>query len=156
MNSILENTLEKISKQIESIEDSWYINRGGCCYFAYLIARQLTKRNIPYLLVIEDPWESTRALNNKAFKILKRKGHGCKHVVLKIGSKLYDSDGLKHEDKDDIYEFFMWTPKNIINYYKNNRWNDSFQNVSDYSLRKIKGIINNEFKRYDKIEESRY
>lgn len=156
MNSILENTLEKISKQIGSIEDSWYINRGGCCYYAYLIARQLAKRNIPYLLVIEDPWESTRALNNKAYNTLKRKGSGCKHVVLKIGSKLYDSDGLKHEDEDNAYEFFMWAPKNIRNYYKNNRWNDSFGNVSDYSLRKIRGIINNEFKRYDKVEESRY
>lgn len=156
MNSILENTLEKISNQIGSIDDSFYINRGGCCYFAYLIARQLKKRNIPYLLVVEDPLESTRAFNNKASKILKRKGSGCKHVVLKIGSKLYDSDGLKQKEENEVYEFFMWTPKNIINYYKNNRWNDSFGNVSDYSLRKIKGIINNEFKRYDKVEESRY
>lgn len=149
MNSILK-ILNNISDQIKKIENSDSINYGGCCYFAYLIAKQLKKRNIPYLTVL-DTYSSKKTLNDRANNRIKI-GNGCAHVLIKVGNKYYDSSGFDSFNRPtyETIKYLMWEPKLIMGFYKNNTWNPTFKNdISNYKMKKIKGIINNEFKKYD-------
>lgn len=46
--------IETINAVAATCEEKFNINSGGCCYFAYLVARELDKRKIKYKLAIED------------------------------------------------------------------------------------------------------
>ena len=59
----LKITLTNIS---EKLSNYYYINCGGCCLYAYLIAKQLDIRKIPYKVIIEHPYYSKREYNNQA------------------------------------------------------------------------------------------
>ena len=39
----------------DRLDSAYYINAGGCCYCASLIARELEARKIKYKLIIYDP-----------------------------------------------------------------------------------------------------
>lgn len=61
-NGNLEPILKKLS-QLCSDLDRWYdINRGGCCYVAYLIAANLWNLKIKYKLVVCDRYKTCKAL----------------------------------------------------------------------------------------------
>lgn len=47
----LTHSLNQLCKVLES---SFFVNEGGCCYIAYVIAKNLEKLNIPYKVVLCD------------------------------------------------------------------------------------------------------
>lgn len=50
--------VKAVNKLCEELDSAYYINAGGCCYCASLIARELETRKIKYKLIIYD--HSTR------------------------------------------------------------------------------------------------
>lgn len=127
--------IDTINSVAATCEEKFNINSGGCCYFAYLVARELDKRKIKYKLAIED-WTFSKKFCKtnrlKARKALKSRQSyvdgnslvNCNHFTLMVGGELvnYESSWgsevilvsyVNSEDIDWIYKTGRWN-----NFYK--------------------------------------
>lgn len=52
MSRVLEDFKYDLSKLFKYLDSRYYINSGGCCYVALILARELERLNIKYQLVI--------------------------------------------------------------------------------------------------------
>lgn len=140
-------TLNNISEKLKNYH---YINYGGCCLYAYLIASQLDKRNIPYKVIIEEPYHRASAYYKQAKNL--RKHLDIYHVLLKINNKYYyDSNGSTKERYGTKKVYLKLNSQDILNLYANGDWNSLFKmRTSKSSIKKIKQIIKEEFNEYDK------
>lgn len=147
----LKDTLTSISKKVEN----YPINSGGCCLYAYLIAKELDKRNISYTAHIEFPDGHRRDYYDQAKN--KNRYLGIHHIFLKINSEFfYDSDGIRYRwtVKDKIY--LKINSKEILNLYNNGDWNIYFKKMTGITgIKKIKQIIKEEFNDYDERIKNR-
>ena len=84
-NGNLEPILKKLS-QLCSDLDRWYdINRGGCCYVAYLIATNLWNLKIKYKLVVCDKWKTCKALEmRRDINSLRLSDYSFNHYFIEV------------------------------------------------------------------------
>lgn len=84
-NGNLEPILKKLS-QLCSELDRWYnINRGGCCYVAYLIATNLWNLKIKYKLVVCDTGKTCKALKmRRDINSLRLSGYSFNHYFIEV------------------------------------------------------------------------
>ena len=84
-NGNLEPILKKLS-QLCSDLDRWYdINRGGCCYVAYLIAVNLWNLKIKYKLVLCDRYKTCKALKmRRDINSLRLSGYSFNHYFIEV------------------------------------------------------------------------
>lgn len=84
-NGNLEPILMKLNQLCNDL-DSWYdINRGGCCYVAYLIATNLWNLNIKYKLVVCDKYKTHKALEmRKDINSLRLSDYGFNHYFIEV------------------------------------------------------------------------
>ena len=84
-NGSLEPILKKLS-QLCSDLDRWYdINRGGCCYVAYLIAVNLWNLKIKYKLVLCDRYKTCKALKmRRDINSLRLSGYSFNHYFIEV------------------------------------------------------------------------
>ena len=119
----LERALRSIANQLTSFD---YINSGGCCYIAYLLAKQLERRKIPFKVIFEHPEKTSKSVYISQSKNLTR-GLGVSPVFLRIYDVYYDSTGFKgtrmHTDKLVL----DWNSKQLHNFWMNGRWNFLFK-----------------------------
>lgn len=142
--------LNNISEQLQDYRN---INRGGCCLFACLIAKQLDKRKIPYDVIIEYPFKSEEEIYeevNSGTNYLE-----IHHIFLRVKRKYYDSDGIRSSWHKDIIKLKL-NSKDLGMLYAKGDWNPMFrESVSHKDLIKIKNVIKTEFTKYDeKIKNS--
>lgn len=52
MSGVLEDFKHDLSELFNYLDSKYYINSGGCCYIASVLARELERLNIKYQLVI--------------------------------------------------------------------------------------------------------
>ena len=162
-NIQLENTLINISKDVRNFfgNKTIYINRGGCVFFAKLVAKELYKRNIDYYYSVVSRQKCSEndyieAGNNGLNYYIDNV-----HALINIENKLYDSTGftnlkLIHEYYNSKYNLnIKLNPIQIGNIYKNNDWNPVF-NIEFNNIDKIelKNIIIYNFTTYDEITNS--
>lgn len=140
-------TLDNISYKLK---DYKYINSGGCCLYAYLIAKQLDKRNIPYKIVIEEPYYSVSAYYKQARNLTKYLG--IHHILLRINKEYYyDSTGIAKRRYGTKKIQLELDSQGLLNLYENGDWNYVFKmNTSKNGIKNIKQIIKEEFNEYDK------
>lgn len=132
------------------------INRGGCCWFAGIIAKQLEKEKIPFQLIMQDPSEDEYNLeeqsNNEAG------GMSARHLYLKVDGFYFDSTGDLHTSdcEDDLH--LNWTAEQIKNFHNNggNSWNSTFEYSLGDRKKEIKNIVKNNFKQYDTKDSIRH
>ena len=132
------------------------INRGGCCWFAGIIAEQLEKEKIPFQLIMQDPTEDEYDLeeqsNNEA------EGMSARHLYLKVDGFYFDSTGdlYTSDCEDDLH--LNWTAEQIKNFYNNggNSWNSTFEHYLRGRKKEIKNIVKNNFKQYDTKDSIRH
>lgn len=84
-NGNLEPILKKLS-QLYSDLDRWYdINRGGCCYVAYLIATNLWNLKIKYKLVVCDRDKTCKALEmRRDINSLRLSDYSFNHYFIEV------------------------------------------------------------------------
>ena len=84
-NGSLEPILKKLS-QLCSDLDRWYdINRGGCCYVAYLIAANLWNLKIKYKLVLCDRYKTCKALKmRRDINSLRLSNYSFNHYFIEV------------------------------------------------------------------------
>ena len=149
MDIILKYTLKKIQEQTSLIPN---LNRGGCCHFAKLLAKELEQRNIKFKVSLMD-WSSTIPRKvNMAVRNRENYLFGNSHVAIKIGKYYIDGEVTSPNPKD-LYEGSVLnttlTYKDVKFYANNHYWNSSFDKRKYHPI--ISKIIKEQFKIYDKL-----
>ena len=147
--------IETINAVAATCEEKFNINSGGCCYFAYLVARELDKRKIKYKLAIED-WTFSKKFCKtnrlKARKALKSRQSyvdvnslvNCNHFTLMVGGKLVNNESswgsevilISYVNSEDI----DWN-------YKAGRWNDFYKRKNNPIVERMVIKAFNEYER---------
>ena len=149
------NTIKKLALVYELCEKiNEYVHNnnlfaGGCCYAAYVLAKNLKQLGIKYKTVI---YQYLDILNETNFDNAIN-GNGVSHVAIEVRV------GLKNYiigDCSGIMRFFDWSgykfkikrytgiyPEEIIEGYRNNEWNDIYdRHYNGPLMRDINRICN--------------
>ena len=150
MNEELANELNKF---FENLNYKYKINYGGCCYVAYLIARELEKRHIKYKLMCE--YENYGKIYNLKHEcsILKYNlknrlsidnnttiNFGM-HIFIKVNKYLINKGDIVNDSK--VVCIPNVNSVDIYNAYNNIEWNYRF---NTFYKNTIKNRIVNKFK----------
>lgn len=131
----LYNTLIKINKQLKQQEFYHLINRGGCGFFAEIVASSLIKYKITFSILTQIQVDAS-----------------INHVLIQFNSPAvcwYDSEGIEI----DIHEYECYgelnfnevTLSELIKINENDRWRPTFTRGS---IPTIKQIVNKCFDDY--------
>ena len=149
MDILLKYTLKKIQEKTSLIPN---LNRGGCCHFAKLLAKELEQRNIKFKISLMDWSSSVPRKVNMAVRNRENYLFGNSHVAVKIG-KYYIDGEYTSTNPNDLYEGSVLnttlTYKDVKFYANNHYWNSSFNKKKYHPI--ISKIIKEQFKIYDKL-----
>jgi hypothetical protein len=109
-----------------SLNSTYNINCGGCCYVAACLAEQLEKYNI-------------------SFEIIHYNRYNC-HYAIKVSDRYLNRDYYK---KREITEILNCSSKQLFNVYYENNWNSTYKIHFNDTVKQA--II----KLFDKYENSR-
>lgn len=115
---------EKLNNLFNYLDESYYINSGGCCYVSYLVAKLLQRDGFEFNLLI---W-SKESLPEK-FEYLK---YGNYHYAIQLGDNTINGDMMDEELDDDLYKksYSHINYSKILSHYKKvckiNDWNDIY------------------------------
>lgn len=149
------NDMKTTDRLIEMINDkiNQYVHKcrlfsGGCCYSAYVIARSLKMAGIKYRTVV---WQSEDILKVRSFNKAVN-GCGCAHVGIEVKyqgkwSIIGDCSGINTYfmvtgEKVNIRTYHRVEPEIILDGYKNNEWNCTYDTHNNGPLsRDINKIV---------------
>lgn len=137
----------------EELDSEYFINSGGCCYVAYLIAYYLEKLNVKYnFVVFNDEIKDSKSIQLEIINKRKNKkeadyysvvGKGtCSHYAICInGTTINISDFADY----NYYTIKRITSNNILWIYRNGHWNSEYNRKNNKLVRKI---LKEFFKKY--------
>ena len=136
----------KLKKLVTFIDNTYSINEGGCCYLSYIVAKQLEKHNIPYLVGITsygdfDISEIKSNINKRSRNgVFSFDDYGCNHISIKIGHL----DVNVIEDINDV-EYINLTSKDLYWLYnkgiKNGDWNTTYNTDNNQIISKFINVL---------------
>ena len=136
----------KLKKLITFIDNAYDINYGGCCYLSYIVAKQLEKHNIPYLVGITsygdfDISEIKSNINRRSRNgVFNFDDYACYHISIKIGHL----DVNVIEDTYDV-EYINLTSKDLYWLYnkglKNGDWNPTYNTNNNQIISKFINVL---------------
>ena len=130
MNNIDRFTfISELNRKVNHYVNEHHLFSGGCCYSAYVIARNLRLVGIKYRTVV---WQSEDILKVRSFNKAVN-GDGCAHVGIKVKYKgkwqiIGDYSGIDRYfkvtgEKVNIRTYSRVEPETILEGYRNNEWN---------------------------------
>lgn len=110
---ITRKRLKLLNELLDSLNSKYRINEGGCCYVAYIIARNLKKLNIDFNIMFTDsePLDIRNIHNNESVY----------HVYLHI-PYIGDVNPMYSE----YNKKFNLSIKELLVYYNNSIWNNTY------------------------------
>lgn len=141
-----------INKLCNFLEEIYYVNSGGCCFIASLIANHLDRLGISYDLIVYSSLEKdldyiqlevSSKVKNKSLHKSVTGNHTCNHYCLSIKGA-----GEINEGNFDYPKYIIKNvhSSNIRWIYKNGVWNDYY---STRNNKIIKSIVKSFFKQYE-------
>ena len=137
----------KLKKLVTFIDNTYNINEGGCCYLSYIVAKQLEKHNIPYLVGITsygdfDISEIKSNINRRSRNgVFSFDDYGCNHISIKIGHL----DVNVIEDNTSDVEYINLTSKDLYWLYnkglKNSDWNTTYNTDNNQIISKFINVL---------------
>ena len=128
--------IDKLNKLCKKLDLEYKINKGGCCFIAYLISKQLEKLNIPYELVVYDD-EDRCDLDADSLTFDETANHYC----IKILKQGIVNQGNCNDEDYNVYNVKL--NSNDLEYiYNNGSWNCMYDSKNNQT---IENIINNFF-----------
>lgn len=137
----------KLKNLVTFIDNTYNINEGGCCYLSYIIAKQLEKHNIPYLVGITnygdfDISEIKSNINRRSRNgVFSFDDYGCNHISIKIGHL----DVNVIEDNTSDVEYINLTSKDLHWLYnkgiKNGDWNTTYNTDNNQIISKFINVL---------------
>jgi len=145
--------VDNLNLLCENLVSSYNINKGGCCFIAYLIARHLDRLKLSYqLIVYSDEKKNILGISHEVFSMVKNfkeedssvTGYNtCYHYAIYLeGGGIINPEECNH-----TYYIGGLSSKNIKWVYKIGHWN------SEYNIhfnRNIQKIVNSFFSKYSK------
>lgn len=152
--------IDLINSLAEKCQKKYNINYGGCCFFAYCIAKELDKLNIRYKLVIEDTFIRSDLRGNKlaARKALKSGEvyfnggiplHSRNHYTLEIKGTLVNHEPWYY---DKVETIGCIKSEDIYLIYNSGRWNSDYDPENNDS---VEELIIQTFEKYEKERKQR-
>ena len=145
--------MQDLNRLCQLLNKKYSINRGGCCYVAYLIARNFDRLHIPYKLVIFDHYDKDlMAVKQELYKQRSHRSsyksvtgaNSCTHYCLQVGEELINAANysrlFKYVIPDINYKHILWI-------YHHGLWNRRYCTRNNLA---IKRIINNYFNNEEK------
>lgn len=136
------------------LDELYYINDGGCCFVASLIALHLDKLGVGYeLAIFDEESKDSTSINYEVLSMSRMKGsrnsilgeHTCSHYCICIdGAGIVN--GVSYDWPINTYKIPGVTFRNIKWVYKNGSWNDCY---STNNNKIVKNIINSFFRKYE-------
>lgn len=119
--------VNKLNRFCEELHSKYLINSGGCCFVAYLIAKELYKRNIKYKVVIGSYDKQLPSLELR-HNIKNNYGFPCNeyvacHYWIKIGK--YEINKMPKKDYI-ISQCACIKSEHLYNLYLSGDWNDEY------------------------------
>ena len=131
--------IDKLNKLCKKLDLEYKINKGGCCFIAYLISKQLEKLNIPYELVVYDD-EYRCDLDTDSLTFDETANHYC----IKILKQGIVNQGNCNDEDYNVYNVKL--NSNDLEYiYNNGSWNHMYDSKNNHT---IENIINNFFMQF--------
>ena len=137
----------KLKNLVTFIDNTYNINEGGCCYLSYIIAKQLEKHNILYLVGITsygdfDISEIKSNINRRSRNgVFSFDDYGCNHISIKIGHL----DVNVIEDGTSDVEYINLTSKDLHWLYnkglKNSDWNTTYNTDNNQIISKFINVL---------------
>ena len=128
--------IDKLNKLCKKLDLEYKINKGGCCFIAYVISKQLEKLNIPYELVVYDG-EDRCDLDADSLTFDETANHYC----IKILKQGIVNQGNCNDEDYNVYNVKL--NSNDLEYiYNNGSWNCMYDSKNNQT---IENIINNFF-----------
>ena len=128
--------IDKLNKLCKKLDLEYKINKGGCCFIAYVISKQLEKLNIPYELVVYDG-EDRYDLDVDSLTFDETANHYC----IKILKQGIVNQGNCNDEDYNVYNVKL--NSNDLEYiYNNGSWNCMYDSENNHT---IENIINNFF-----------
>lgn len=128
--------IDKLNKLCKKLDLEYKINKGGCCFIAYVISKQLEKLNIPYELVVYDD-EDRCDLDTDSLTFDETANHYC----IKILKQGIVNQGNCNDEDYNVYNIKL--NSNDLEYiYNNGSWNRMYDSKNNHT---IENIINNFF-----------
>ena len=110
-----------IKSGFEWLAENLWINNGGCCFIAYVVAKNLEKRNIPYSLMVYDYEDySYEEVSDTLFV------KSFNHYAIKTEYGIINGDSQCEDPDCQSYEFTDFDSESIYNLYKRNDWNSDY------------------------------
>lgn len=149
MYSIL-NLINNLNKLFVKLDKRYDINCGGCCYVAYLIARELEKRELyDFKLRIYNYSLEDYSVDNIRFNIINNKDRlPCRNCTVYHYSIVYDQYEINESDEGlDYLDIDNLSSNDIERLYHYGDWNDCYDTVNNIFVERFIKII---FNNYDK------
>lgn len=142
------NLVKRLNELCDKLDSKYYVNFGGCCYLASVIAYHLDKLGIEYRLVIySNELKNPLYINHEVYSKIKNfrselnsvSGYNnCNHYTLYIkGAGIINPGHGRHK-----YYVDGITASNIKWIYRVSSWNTDYNRRDN---RKIRNIINSFF-----------
>lgn len=152
----LQNLLDDLNDLCCILETEYDINNGGCCFLAYIIAREFDERDIKYSLIVRSSSYKNELIVSEEVNRMKEMhpSHSCvgyetcSHYFLKVGDTYINRDYNNDFDEYD-YELDIPIPNCVpIKWiYEHGIWNISYDTNNNYY---VEDLIKNLFNNYDK------
>lgn len=148
-----EELIDEIEKLSAYCHDKYNINWGGCCYFAYLLARELEKIGVRYKLVIEDDQSGFKRLKKLDVRNSIRNKQeccngntlsSCCHYTLQIDGVIVNNEGCRN-----YYDYLIVgcvKPEEIEWLYKVGSWNNCYKTRHN---KIVEQLVVKTFKKYE-------
>lgn len=131
------------------LNDIYSINKGGCCYVAYILAENLEKLHIPYKVIINnDCMEDTEIIYTNAIKdrsrygIFGHKDYSCSHIWIKTSFGILNDESKYYRRGKNIE--LPINSKDLLWLYKKGSWNSTYKTKNNHL---VKEIINSIFEK---------
>lgn len=131
--------IDKLNKLCKKLDLEYKINKGGCCFIAYIISKQLEKLNIPYELVVYDD-EDRCDLDADSLTFDETANHYC----IKISKQGIVNQGNCNDEDYNVYNVKL-NSSDLEYIYNNGSWNHMYDSKNNHT---IENIINNFFMQF--------
>lgn len=115
--------LQRLDELATYYHRKYDLNHGGCCWYAYEIARFCDKHGISYQVEISNPAGDVTIEDAMQLSKLRTNftGPGVRHVWLKF------EEGTVNYGGDETDLLFDWNSLELKHFYRHNEWNNSFE-----------------------------
>lgn len=127
-----------LNKLLLYMDNIFYLNDGGCCYIAYVIARNCEKYKIPYKVVFCDeedifPEDIVSKIKKRSKKgIFTDQEYSCCHINIKI-----KNININPMDWDFEYETNDINSKDLLWIYRKGDWNKCYETSNNSLISKF-------------------